>query len=82
MGAEITVEDGGKPVIDSEGTEIGVVTDVDDDEGTAYVEPNQDLGGEPKTRLGWGSDTQSEYPLRNDAIDTVTDDEIQLREEY
>lgn len=80
MGEEITVEDGGKRVIASDGTEIGVVTDVED--GTAYVDPNRQLGGELKGRLGWGSDVQSEYPLRNDAIGEITDEEIRLRDEY
>lgn len=80
MGAEITTDESGKRVIDSEGTDVGIVMDVED--GTAYVEPNQDLGGELKTRLGWGSDTASTYPLRNDAIGEITDDEIHLREEY
>ncbi|WP_306054508.1 hypothetical protein [Natronococcus wangiae] len=82
MGEEITMEDGGKRVIDSNGNEIGVVTDVDDEDGTAYVEPNQEIGGELKTRLGWGSDAQSEYPLRNDAIGEITEEEILLREAY
>ncbi|WP_247003323.1 hypothetical protein [Halosolutus gelatinilyticus] len=82
MTDEVSTEDGGKRVIDSNGTEIGVVLDVDDEEGTAYVEPNQEVGGELKSRLGWGSDAQSEYPLRNDAIGEITDEEIRLREEY
>ncbi|APX97834.1 hypothetical protein [Natronorubrum daqingense] len=80
MGAEITTDESGKRVVDSEGTDVGIVMDVED--GTAYVEPNQDLGGELKTRLGWGSDTASTYPLRNDAIGEITDDEIHLRGEY
>ncbi|QCS40938.1 PRC-barrel domain containing protein [Natrinema versiforme] len=80
MGDEITTEDGGKRVIDSNGTEIGVVLDVED--GTAYVDPNDEIGGELKTRLGWGPDTGSRYPLRNDAIGEITDEEIRLRGEY
>ena len=80
MGEEITTEDGGKRVVASSGDEIGVVVDVE--EGTAYVEPNQEIGGELKSRLGWGADAQSEYPLRNDAIGEITDEEIRLRDEY
>ncbi|WP_049928985.1 hypothetical protein [Halopiger goleimassiliensis] len=82
MSQEIGTEDGGKRVIDSNGDEIGVVIDVNDEEGTAYVEPNQEIGGELKSRLGWGPDAQSEYPLRNDAIGEITDEEIRLRDEY
>ncbi|TYT63825.1 PRC-barrel domain containing protein [Natrialba swarupiae] len=80
MGEEPTAEDDGKRVIDGSGDEVGVVVDVDD--GTAYVEPNQEIGGELKSRLGWGRDAQSRYPLRLDAIDEITDGEIRLREKY
>lgn len=80
MGTEITTEDRAKRVIDGSGTEIGIVDDVDD--GTAYVDPDPDVDGELKTKLGWGSDEQSRYPLRNDAIDEITDDEIRLRDQY
>jgi len=82
MSPEITSDAAGNRVIDSNGNEIGTVVDVDDEEGTAYVEPDRDIGGELKTRLGWGSDTASRYPLRNDAISEVTDNAIQLRDEY
>lgn len=54
----------------------------DDEDDTAYVEPSEGIDGELKTKLGWGSDAQSEYPLRNDAIDELTDGEIRLRGEY
>ena len=83
MGAAITTDEAGKRVIDSNGNEIGVVIDVDEDGDTAYVEPDQaEIGGELKSRLGWGRDAQSKYPLRNDAIAEITDNAIQLREEY
>lgn len=80
MGTEISSDERAKRVIDSAGNEIGIVEDVDD--GTAYVDPDSDIHGELKTKLGWGDDTQSQYPLRNDAIDTITDEEIRLRDEY
>ncbi|NUB90278.1 hypothetical protein HTZ84_16595 [Haloterrigena sp. SYSU A558-1] len=83
MSDEITADEAGKRIVDSNGNEIGVVVDVDADEGTAYVEPEEaKLGGDLKSRLGWGRDAQSEYPLRHDAIAEITDDAIQLREEY
>ncbi|MBZ6495333.1 hypothetical protein [Natrinema longum] len=74
MGEEITVEDGGKRVTDSDGNEIGVVLDVEG--GAASVEPNRELGGELKPRLGWGPDERSRDPLRNDAIGESADEEI------
>lgn len=80
MGAEITTDERAKRVISEDGTELGIVDDVED--GTAYVDPDPEIPGELKSKLGWGGDERSTYPLRNDAIDMVTDDEIQLRAEY
>lgn len=82
MTDEITIDEGSKHVVDSTGTAVGIVVDVDDEEGTAYVEPSGEIGGERKSRLGWGRDTESAYPLRNDAIAEITDEEIRLHEEY
>ena len=80
MGTEITTDDRAKRVIDGAGNEIGIVDDVDD--GTAYVDPDPDIPGELKSKLDWGSDERSTYPLRHDAIDTITDEEIQLQDDY
>lgn len=82
MADELTIDDGGKHVVDSTGTAVGIVVDVDDEEGTGYVEPTEEIGGERKSRLGWGRDTESAYPLRGDAIGEITDEEVRLREEY
>lgn len=77
---EITEDERAKRVVDEAGTEIGIVDDVDD--GTAYVDPEPDVRGELKMRLGWGGDEQTTYPLRHDAVDEITDDEIHLRENF
>lgn len=77
---EITDDERAKRVIDGSGNEIGIVDEVDD--GTAYVDPDPDVDSKLKSKLGWGADERSSYPLRDDAIDAVTDDEIRLREDY
>lgn len=77
MAEEITADERAKRVVDGDGREIGIVDTVDD--GTAYVDPEPDIAGDLKSKLGWGADEQSTYPLRNDAIDTITDEEIRLR---
>lgn len=77
---ELTDDDRAKRVVDGSGTEIGIVDAVDD--GTASVDPEPDIDSQLKSKLGWGADERSSYPLRNDAIDAVTDDEIRLREDY
>lgn len=74
---ELTSDDRAKPVVDGAGNEIGIVAAVED--GTASVDPVEDLGGEIKSKLGWGPDERSTYPLRDDAIGEVTDEVIRLR---
>lgn len=77
MTDEITADERVKRVVDEDGREIGIVDSVND--GTAYVDPNPDITGELKSKLGWGADEQSTYPLRHDAIDTITAEKIRLR---
>lgn len=78
--SDLTEDEVANVVVDGEGERIGVVTDVED--GTAYVDPDDDLAGPLKTKLDWGATTEDAYPLRNDAVGEVTDDEIRLRDEY
>lgn len=77
MSEEITADERAKRVVDAEGNAVGIVDDVED--GTAYVDPEPGVPGEIKSRLGWGADERSTYPLRNDAVNQITDDEIRLR---
>ena len=77
---ELTETDAAKTVVDAEGEKVGTVRDVED--GTAYVDPVDDLPGPLRTKLDWGATTKDAYPLRNDAIAEVTDDRIRLRDEY
>ena len=74
---EITDDDQGKSVIDRDGNHVGLVSDVSD--GTAYVEPDDDVPGQLKSKLGWGGSNKDQYALRNDAIDEVTADAVHLR---
>lgn len=80
MGTEVTDDEATKAVVDGAGNHIGIVREVED--GTAHVDPDPDLNNELKTKLGWGSETRTTYPLRNDAIDEITDDEIRLQPDY
>ena len=80
MATEISEDDTGKEVVNAAGEEIGIVLEVED--GTAYVDPVEGLDGQLKSKLGWGESDVTTYPLRNDAIDAVTDDEIRLRSDY
>ncbi|WP_224449106.1 hypothetical protein [Haloprofundus salilacus] len=74
------IDDEGKPLLDGTGEHVGFVADVED--GTAYVEPDRDIDDESKRRLGWGPSKAETYPLRCDAIDSVTDEKIRLHADY
>ncbi len=76
----ITEEDEGKKVIDSGGDEIGMVTEVKS--GTAYVNADPSLADTIRSKLGWNEADQEDYPLDESSIDTVTDDEIRLRDHF
>lgn len=70
-----TEEDEGKAVI-ADGQEVGVVIEVE--EGRAYVEPDPSIAQSLAAKLGWGEADQDAYPIYEDAVAAVTDDEIRL----
>lgn len=80
MSPTVSDDDEAKRVVDGAGNSIGLVTEVRD--GTAYVDPNPDIDDQLKSQLGWGRLSQDTYPLRHDAIDEITDDEIRLQDDY
>jgi hypothetical protein len=78
VGMEFTENDEGKPVLDSDGHELGVVDEVR--HGTAYVTPMADLASPVRAELGWGGDDRDTYRLDEARIETVRSGEIELRE--
>mgnify|MGYP000589719578 CR=1 FL=1 len=73
----MTADDEGKTVIDETGDEIGRVVEVEN--GRAYVDPDPSVTDTVMSKLGWGSRDGGSYLLENEAIETVTDDEVRLR---
>lgn len=76
----ITDDDEGKLVVDSQGQEIGMITEVRS--GTAYVSADPGLADTIRSKLGWGDADEDDYPLEETRIHTVTDDEVRLRDEF
>jgi hypothetical protein len=72
----ITADLKGKPVVESDGTRIGIVSGVRD--GTAYVEPNPGITDSVRSKLGWERVDTDDYPLAESEIQNITDDEIRL----
>lgn len=77
----ITDDDQGKRVVDASGNDIGMVTEVKS--GTAYVNADPGLTDKIRSKLGWNeADHDEDYPLKQDRVDTVTDDEIRLSDRF
>lgn len=74
----ITDDDEGKEVVNSAGESVGRVVEVK--HGTAYVDPDPGVTDTVMSKLGWGDADEESYPLQEDAIETVTDDQIKLKE--
>lgn len=73
---KLTETDEGKVVKNTAGDEIGRVMNVE--HGMAHVEPDPGLTDAIRSKLGWGDADEDTYELREDDIDTITDDEIRL----
>jgi hypothetical protein len=73
-------EDEGKKVVDSGGREVGMISEIRS--GTAYVNADPGLADSIRSKLGWNEADQDDYPLEERSIDTVTDDEVRLRDHF
>jgi len=72
----ITDDDEGKKVIGADGEEVGRVVEVS--HGTAHVDPDPGVSDTIMSKLGWGDSGDEAYPLQEERIESVTDDEIRL----
>jgi hypothetical protein len=71
-------EDVGKTVVNGNGDDVGIVSAVE--HGTAYVDPEPGITTKITAALGWENiDDDDGYPLQEEAVATVTDDQIRLR---
>jgi hypothetical protein len=74
---QFTDEDVGKSVVNGDGDEVGIISAVE--HGTAYVDPDPGITTKITTALGWEDiDDEDGYPLQEEAVATVTDDEVRL----
>lgn len=74
---EFTDADEGKTVINDEGDDAGVISEVY--AGRAYVDPDPAVTDKIMSALGWGDD--DEYALDADNVEHITDDEVRLSSE-
>ena len=67
----------GKQVVRGTDT-VGRVVEVR--HGTAYVDPDPGITDTLMSKLGWADADEDTYPLQEESIAEVTDDEIRLRD--
>jgi len=79
MSSQFTDDDVGKDVVNAAGETVGIVADIE--HGTAHVEPDPGITDTIKARLGWSDTGENTYPLQEEAIDRITDDEIRLSQD-
>lgn len=68
-----------KTVVDSDGTSLGTVSDVN--HGRAHVTADRHIVEEMETKLPEGGTDEGTYALDDDSIAEITDDEIILAED-
>ncbi|GAD53929.1 hypotheical protein [Halarchaeum acidiphilum MH1-52-1] len=74
--ATLTSEDEGKILVDIEGEEFGVVTEVESN--TAWVDPDPGLGEAALAAFGWSEKGEDDYTVGGEVVDTVTEGEIRV----
>jgi hypothetical protein len=71
-------EDVGKTVVNGNGDDVGMVSAVE--HGTAYVDPEPGITTKITAALGWENiDDDDGYPLQEEAVATVTGDQVRLK---
>lgn len=74
----LSTEDEGKFLMDAQGEQIGIVTEVDPEAQVAYVEPEPNLTEAWIQGLGFGDADEDDIELAGDAIETITDTELRV----
>lgn len=74
----LSTADEGKFLMDVEGEQIGVVTEVDADEQVAYVEPDPGVAEAVVQGFGFGDADADDIVVSADVVATVTDSELRV----
>ncbi|MBV0923721.1 hypothetical protein KTS45_05850 [Halomicroarcula limicola] len=74
----LSTTDEGKYLMDVEGEQIGIVTEVDADAQVAFVEPEPGLAEAWVQSFGYGDADEDDIKVPADAVETVTDSELRV----
>jgi sporulation protein YlmC with PRC-barrel domain len=74
----LSTQDEGKVLMDEQGEQIGVVTEVDLDENVAYVEPDPGVAEAVIQGLGMGDADEDDIQIPGESVETITDTELRV----
>lgn len=74
MTVALSVDDEGKRVVDSDGTDVGTIADVQ--HGTAHVEASPDVVEDLKTQFDAGQYGENTYAIQDDDVARIDDDRV------
>ena len=74
----LSTEDEGKYLMDIEGEQIGIVTEVDATEQVAFVEPEPGLAEAWLQSFGYGDSDEDDIRVPAASVETVTDTELRV----
>ena len=74
----LSTADEGKYLMDAEGEQIGIVTEVDPETNVAYVEPEPDLGEAILQGYGFGDADEDDIEVPGESVATITDTELRV----
>ena len=74
----LSARDEGKVLVDVEGEEIGVITEVDPHEQVAFVDPEPSVANSVIQGLGFGDAGEDDIEVPADSVGTVTDSELRV----
>jgi hypothetical protein len=74
----LSPQDEGKFLMDAEGEQIGIVTEVDAEAQVAYVEPDASVAEAVIQGLGYGDADEDDIEVPAESVATVTDTELRV----
>lgn len=77
MQRSLTEDDEGKTVVSASGDALDLIEEVRGN--TAYINPEPGIVDRIKSKLGWADADEDDYPIDNEMVDRITDDEVKLR---
>lgn len=76
----VSDDEQGKDVVTTNGDRVGMVKEVRN--GRAYVDPDPSLTDSIRSALGWSESESGDYELTEDRIESISDDEIRVKETF